>query len=1204
MRTLLLLLVCCSNAYSQPIERRFAIGDFIVYIEANRFNKDGKWLPSDQWPLAIKEYQKTNAVFSGDGFVKIKDKKVPVTFSGIKLSYDPIGHVLKANSGTVIGKFNTTISYETDGFNIQILAKSLIIKCDSSIAKINIPVSLTMISGNPVNLISIFASPSCHIKPDGSIFGRNFYGHAAFALKRSEFQINISQTNRQLIKLGSSFRDKTRPGIYLSGMANRDDGSYKFNCTIVPGASQVKSTVTLNAPLLNRKPETGYELNIKSGAITYRYGPYSNFYCSGSFIADLALPNLIKDEFDHLIRLNNIVLKTDMSGALYNAVLMPGKIKVNPAFSISGYRDSVWIYFPNWHKPSLPPVYVNYDTKQKCSVLFHLLEALPARLDSSGKQSLVTRPGLTVNHGIIYFRSPQIRHSPGLRAHSDTIKSIFFGALTATPYGITGKLTSLKNTFIPASLNIDQSSEDLTLYQPAWDDIISAGDLKPAEPEERFLLGGLRVMSMRIKDLHFCMNAISENCFRYNVHFPWPSYINLEFEDTSLDKTGKFHFARGPIGTETWTFNTEQGRTVIPELRAALLKGTLTTEFPDSVFVSSSPVTKILWAWRLPVTFSDRGVIIKFNDSSPLAKVSILMNLTSLNFEKEIVSSEIWVRPLYSKNSGIKAGVRFSGSLDSIGNFRLSSWDQDLFMAKMYSKPGTEEITGFNCLLKNQAGIGIKLTDSINFSSSRKIDFQWEGAIEFPFFGGTDGHFIIRNLEPGKLTPVILNSTRQAAVLCGNVSKSLMVNAEDLKFKARDISFKSERILANEIVNTVNKRIEADSMVISSFTRGVIFRRHENAFDTVISEYTVEPGTCGRTKETQQKLIDAIRSQEFVDLVCYDQKASNIRGIPQSCCNGYFLGTYQVNTRDYEGAPENTILVAPNTMWFPDSDNGRLEIQNSSMSMSSDDVDNPFDMTMGVPGAQLKISGSTIEGAFGATMATVASELPYEGEFRFLLDSKCGFFYVQAAGSFTYYLRFTGALFVVHAPLQQLRNPSPFDGVSPILDDLSIRALFDNEPAFEKAVGFDVIDPATIITGVLNSGGASLGYDIDGIATLKLAAGVGTYLFQYKSPTDKTYHIGTFLNAMATADIKIVTLEGWANLYSSFQPPSDQTSLSTFLKDSEFKLGGRIKLQGCVGILIGSCYAGVSCDGSYSSKDGFDFSGFNPDYGCSSGDCP
>jgi hypothetical protein len=1195
MKTFLLLLFCCSNVISQTIERKFIMGDFVVSVEGDRFSKNGRWLPLDQWPLPTNVVQQTNMVFAGNGHIVIKNNSIPVRFNGVKLSYNSSRNILIATAGTVVGNSNSQLNYVMDVCNIQLASNSLMLTPHSASAKMDVIIDLALLSGSLNNSHTILSSSSCNIKPDGSIFGNNFYGDVSFTLKQTEYFVILSPTDRHIVKLGTKFKGRPLPGVYLFGKATRDDGSYNFKGFVSPSAKQGSSTVTLNVPLMNRKPEIEYLLTLKSGAISYSYGPFNSFSCSGSFIADLTLPHAIRNNFDQIVQLKNIHLITDKSGALYNRVRMPSKIKVNPVFNISGFKDSVWIYFPNWHSPSNPTTYLNFDPKESCIKLFQLLEAVTPRLDPTGRHNIETRPGLTLNHGVIYFISPQIRCNPRLRANSDTIKAIFLGALTATPYGITGKVTSLDNSFILNNIDIEQSSVNDRTPQPTWDEILAAGNTKPNEPEEKYRLAGLRVLGMQIKELHLCMNEIDKSCFHYFVHFPWPSFIDLEFEDTSLDKFGRFHFAKGPLGTETWTFNSEQSATIIPELRNALKKGTLSQTFPDSVIITPCPVTKILWAWRLPVTFSDRGVIIKFNDIQPIADVSISMNLNSVNSDQEIVSSEIWVRPLYSKNSAIKAGVRFSGMLDSIGNFRLKGWDKDPFMAKMYSKPGTEEIVGFNCELKGIAEHGITLTDSLNLPSSRKVDFQWDGSIDFPFFGWLKGHFTIKNLKPYKLIPDSMSATEERAELCNATNKSLWAKVMELKFKTTEVSFKSERIFAKEIINNEGKGIPADSIVISSFTRGIIYRHQESAFDTIISDFSPEPTECGPPKEVQQILKDAIRSTEFIDIICYDTDANLKRGIHNICCNEYFLGTYQVNTRESAGSPEKTTLVVPNAMWFPDAD--RLDFQNSNMSLSSDDVDNPFTTTINIPGAQLNITATSIEGAFGATMATVASQIPYEGEFRFYLDTKCGYFYVQAAGSFTYFFRFTGDLFIVHAPLELLESPPPFIGVSQILDDLSIRGLFYDTQSFKEAVGFAGLDPRTIITGVFNSGGAQFGYDIE-IATLKIAAGAGSYLFQFKSPTDNSYHIGTFLNIEASADIEIVTARGHGSLLSEFQPPNNPQSLQHFFSDSEFKMLGAIRLEGCVNLLLCSCCVNAGCTLTYTTKKGFDFSGFRPGVNC------
>ena len=134
-----------------------------------------------------------------------------------------------------------------------------------------------------------------------------------------------------------------------------------------------------------------------------------------------------------------------------------------------------------------------------------------------------------------------------------------------------------------------------------------------------------------------------------------------------------------------------------------------------------------------------------------------------------------------------------------------------------------------------------------------------------------------------------------------------------------------------------------------------------------------------------------------------------------------------------------------------------------------------------------------MQGAFGATLATVASELPYEGEFRFLLDTRCGYHSFQSAGSFTYITRFSGEVFVVHAPLGHLMD-NPFEDtrvpVPDILEDLRVRALFQDKGDFLEATGLSGVSDNQVITGFFTVGNASISIPLGSVAT-----GPGIYVF-------------------------------------------------------------------------------------------------------------
>jgi hypothetical protein len=369
----------------------------------------------------------------------------------------------------------------------------------------------------------------------------------------------------------------------------------------------------------------------------------------------------------------------------------------------------------------------------------------------------------------------------------------------------------------------------------------------------------------------------------------------------------------------------------------------------------------------------------------------------------------------------------------------------------------------------------------------------------------------------------------------------------------------------------------------------------------VIKDYASAPGDCRGGKQFQQSLVSALPSSAFEDLVCYDALAWNARGISGGCSN-YVVGTYQMKSRDGPNGEERTLVTIPRVKAFPWPEPDTFELGNSDMVLSDDEFKQgeSHNWAVNIPGTRLTYNDGIITGDFGATLATVAASLPYEGELRFLLDTRCGWYYLQGAGSFTYFLRFSGQTFIVHAPKEYLRHlndevPNPIFEVSDIIEDLSLRALCPTVAEFERQTGLDTVTNGTVITGLLTAGNASYGGTI-GPVDLWAAAGPCLYLFQFKSAGGSNYRIGTFMNTHATADFYTVGLEG----YSTFpelgvtipsQPVNSVNDLVRVMSTSDFKIGGRFSLTGCASAVLGHCEAGVQGSASFSTRSGFDFSG-------------
>jgi len=1028
-------------------------------------------------------------------------------------------------------------------------------------------------------------------------------------LKQVPDSVVISPADVHSVRLGPSANSPVlnRPGVLLYGKSLRGgERLFRFRSLIAAIPNEAAVSLTL-LDTIQRTPEIEYTLSLKSGSVVYQYRQGGLENCYGGFVADITLPRSNPDINGDRVTLKNVLLGTDSSGALFGFVRVPARFGLSGIFLIEP-GDSSWVFFPRWASSQPPTKYLTSSGgyKGSCADLREDLETLS---ESPGRNvpKFERRPGLTLLGGVLHFRPSQVSLDPP----SNTLfllKTVFWSSLTMTPWGLTGNLTSSNASFIREDHPIGESLQPDTTHEPAWADVITAPS-PPDEPRERFTLAGLRILDMQVDTLSISCNTSERRVFRYTVHFPFPSFVKLDFRDTSLDIGGQFHKAIGPLTTSAWTLPNLEPRNHFLSSHSLV---------PISPFIKEilpNPDTQILWAYRLPVSFAPQGVTITYPNDVKKALVQINATPEQINREGEIISSEIWVPPLYSTNSAVKHGIRFGGLLSSTGEFTVTSLDLLPFFAQMYAQPGTERFSGFLCNIRPLSVGGLKLSDSLQQFSTRAFDFRWNGVVQLPFFGWRDVSFAIRNLVPTLLSPSDLTAEGLRASFCTGPSvqtenpvqdptRVLKVKAHGLSFEPLAFKFRSMDVAVERIENSISDQPRSDSLEIRSFSSATVFLQHKPPKDTVISPYRTEPSACGGTRQVQQMLLGATPHTNFVDLVCYDTSSNRIRGIPGACCNEYYLGTYCVKTRENEQSSERIIVSMPQTLWFPHaSPNPLLETHGSSMTLAGDDEESTYTTVVGIPGAQLEITDTCVIGAFGATMTSLASSLPYEGEFRFLLDTRCGYYFVQAAGSFTWAVRFTGETFIVHAPMKYLREAPPFPTVPPIISDISIRLLSPTPGDFESEIGVSDLDDNTVLTGVLTAGGASFGFNA-GAATLDAAVAGGSYIFQKKQGGITTYNVGGLLNGQATANIYVVDVLSGIDFRSAITPPQDVASLSSWLHRTDLVLNGRIYVSPCVSAIAGHCSVTLDAGGEYSTQHGFRFTNVIFDAGCGLGGCP
>jgi hypothetical protein len=1188
---------------------QFKIGKFTVVVGTGASATDKRTVNPETRTEIVPPAAKASAGLSGQGRIAVKGKNIPVVFSDIVLSPGAPRQLPLATSGTVKGTAGAPLEYDLDGFEVKVERLSIRITPDSATADVGLSlVQAPFMAPGRDNALAL-SSEACNIAPDGSIASANFRGPCSFLLKDTVYRLTIPAGMDQRVRLGTNpqappGRRDPSLGCTLKGVSAFDGTDlFAFEGLILPGGKVSDFVLVLLAPPVLRIPEPGYDLTLHGGTVSYRHSAEGATTCDGEIRASIKFPPAVKGFDQQSLELRELALKTDATGALFNRITIPGPVRAafvanrpsDAVFLIDPQPEAVWLYFPKWQSPvphSSYPMLQGHqkitDVKPNCLDLIHFLES-PAPGSpmprNAPERNVLRRPGATILQGTLYFKSPQAKFKtippaqPAQPAAAEfNLKTVFYGALTLTPWGLTGTLTSSGNSLVPSFRPIDECANPSGASRPAWAEILDAGARRPREPEERFQLAGLRVLEMRVENLLFCANEMPAHgaSMRYIVHFPFPSFIDLDFADESLDPRGRFNSAAGPLASKSWAF--PQNPTTA-DLDAALAgdlkKGTQEVLNPD---------TRILWQWRLPVSFSDRGVTITYMGSSQ-ANVNVTMKPYAPDVPP-IMSSEIWLRPLFSRNSGVKAGVRFEAKLDAEGGFVLTNWDlEPLTFGKLYASPGTENTVGFECRLRPLLEDGIALADAAGDAATRTMDFRWAGDLTFPFFGARKASFEIRNLEPDMPMPIAEMSGRDQA-------QTLTATVRDLRYSKTSYPFQTTA--ATGVWS--GREFRAEFAFFSSFTCAEIHLPASGREDRPIPLHSTTDG-CGGTKSARHLLKNALFSDSVIDLVCYDPGARQARGLPDMCGQPYWQGTYEVST----GPPgaEKVVFTASNARWYPDVKPVTLLFNSSDAELSSDEVDNPHKTFINIPGAGLKQDErGALVGSFGATMTSLASSLPYEGEFRFYLDPNCGYFYLLSGGSFTYYARFSGEVFIVHAPYRLVKRPPDFVGETRMLETLSARALFSSTDDFEKKTGLNGLSDDTVVSGVFQAGNASRSFGFDAVS-VNLALGAGTYIFQFRAPSgSKNYCFGTFQNGRAVASLLLVSAEADISLAQGPVTTGSLGGLEEFFGRAELEASGTFLLCACANIELAHLELIAGGGATFSTKSGLRFSGrMKPDWG-------
>jgi hypothetical protein len=1184
-----ILMAGIAPALAQPREQSFYLGGFKVFFDAASMAQGRQpLLPGRVGPLwdSIKAEV---GPFAGTGKSAIHGSAFALSFRDVYVVWDDRKNILVATrAGLAAGTGGRSLVYELDGVSVAINPSSISLGVDRSSAAVSVSTSDTgfFLSGSANTPIAL-SSNLCRIAYDGSLLGGNFKGALELQPVGAEYKLKTSSTDQNSVNLGRAFGAPRgqQPGLSLEGKALRENVSlFSFLCVVRLADKRAQLTLSLSNPI-SRVPEQGYMLAIKKGFITYEYESSGLSSCDGNFTADIGLPGSAFDENAHPIALSDVTLKTDQTGALFNEIDMKQKIRVGYAsrtlptssiFLIEAEPKGAWIYFPRWYSPQASTSYSNIKADD-CQKIESMLEDRSGNPDLD-EHNVRGRTGLSVLKGVIYFKCRQAKlpDSSGAGLYEGfNLKTKFWGGLTLTPLGIAGGLTSSNASLIPYDGKIEDTAKPVASQNYTWDQMLNTRRQDLKEPKERFRLEDLRILGMSIRSLSFCSNALEPNSsrFAYNVHFPFPSFIDLDFVDESMDASGLFKEAKGPVDPAAWV--------ITPDTTQGEIMETARNGPKDG---KQLPVGKFFWAWRLPVWFSDRGVAIRYA-GNPASKANVSVSMQNpQSSTAEVFSSEIGVGPLFSKSSGIKRGLRFGAELETSGNLKLTKWDTTPFLAKLYAEPGRETSLGFLCDLRG----GIKLVQESSDAFTRPFDLQWAGSVALPFFGKTDMTFNIRNAIPALASPTNLDKTR-VKMKCDNGSFSLDTN-EQLRVSCSALKYLSDTSAfysasASSVRTLLGQAGTAVPGVlhISSFVHAYV--NSAKASDKEDYPISKSPASAGSgVSQVRQLLKDAVKSSNIVNLILYDMEAWRIQGDFDLGSAEYYLGTYQVQELDASDTVLRTSVSAPEVKFYQNSN--KLDIDASIMRLPKSGSEGDSDtIELSIPCAKLAYDpvNGIVAGEFEASSSSISDDSPYGGVFKFMIDTKNGYYYFEAVVTFTYYLQFQGVVFIFNAPVEALQT-SPFSDTDTMVEDLSMRSLFASQREFLMTTGLAEVPSGKVLTGALIAGTCRFSAGI-GDLSVGLAAGAG--LFGYRIGRGGEYLFGAFVNAEASAYLYIVEVTGKAS----------------FSCRSDFTARGSVSCCGCVNLLIGNVWGEIACTGTYSREAGLGLEDCGLHWGSGWGSC-
>jgi hypothetical protein len=1043
-------------------------------------------------------------------------------------------------------------------------------------------------------------------------------------------KINIFLTNSKRDFIIGEHWGKNNPLriCRFNGSAMHENLNFKVAGEIIPGDNheQIAFKYDVNANISDLSPLYGYKIKIINGNIHYSIIPdlpvdsIAPPLITGLFIADITLPKRIYtangSPDDPPIILKDVKLEMKNYEG-YSGVANPPALRIGKNFMIRAIDNNAVFYFKDLtgtapsHLPNYKDCFENLSQYRE----FEIYKI----------------PGLTIYHGEFGIRLYQVQETNKLHTlvwgYLNLQPNGIFGELSSQecsvlpydqnfrPIHYHKKITSLNNILLSYNEEdlkneienmktkiqnfvdsieelkaemISQKKDSLSLiikqlearnenYDERYSELnyyleqLMHGpdkEVKPREPEIIYHLNSYQILNMKIEDISFCSDTLATSSFIYDVHFPYPSYLDMKFSDRSLDRDGYFHNALGPIYPMA-----EQQERVFRNANNPLRERSDEREimeimdYPNMFIMPSYEITgNILWFWRIPINIPQNTTTLYFQ-----------RNVRGMVYPDTVIISKCFLDlPLLHSDYYSDLGYKVAADMNGNGIFRLTDYDRQPFFGKHKAKD------------YRTSNIVFELTSLDSLPYYRSADFWWNGDIRFPFFDDQNVNFTIRNLEPSlknKISPVESGNS-----IC-DPNTSLRADGRNLDYIFDEDKFISDTVYCKMKVGsmpdtTMLKRIEISSYIIAK----CLPHKSSILSDCQLPNLTDENAAACRTNIViKQTMKNCIRSDEMIDLIFYDEDAHRERGNIQANnatyekCGYFFMrGDYIIEETNTDDMTTTTTLFIPNaTIYYNPANDDDPEASNDFLIETDqgieyfDDKEKKSNQVLNIPGAIIINDAKHLAFQIGFPVTSdVGGSLPYNGSVSFSFNKQCGTFWFYGDGKFYFILDFEGQIFIMHCPFSDFTMD-----IEAGIDPLGIiqKRLHLTDSTLLKEIIFPAIeDQNTIMTGVL------LGADVSfGIEFLDLSLGAAVWSYYQGSILNKDFTAGINIHGAVSMNLIIIKALASLSLSTSIQPGFDP----------EIDMSGDLYLCLIESLFLAHMKQTYTGWVVFSNKDGFDYGG-------------